>query len=117
MKILIIDDSNLSRNMLKRSLGGDFDFVEASDGISGLEKYFLEKPDLVILDLIMPGTNGMEVLTQLKQLDPQARVIVGTADPQDIVRREAIGLGALDFVIKPFTAENVRQVVERVLSE
>jgi two-component system chemotaxis response regulator CheY len=116
-KILIIDDSSLSRNMLKRSLGEEYTFIEANDGMSGLEKYFLEKPDLVVLDLIMPGTNGMDILAQLKQLDPGARVIVGTADPQDLVKREAINLGAVDFVIKPFTVDNVRQVVARAINQ
>ncbi len=115
MKILIVDDSSLSRNMFKRALGDQYSYIEAQDGMQGLEKYFLEKPDLVILDLTMPGTNGMEILSQIKQLDPAARVVIGTADVQSYSRQQAEKLGALAFITKPFTEESVKNVVKSVL--
>lgn len=115
MKILLIDDSALSRNMLKRSLGDQYDFLEAQDGIQGLETYFLEKPDLVILDLTMPGINGLDLLAQLKQMDPSARIIIGTADIQEYSRNLAEDLGAVGFITKPFVDENVRNAVTQAL--
>lgn len=117
MKILLIDDSTLSRNMLKRSLGDQYTYLEAPDGIQGLELYFLEKPDLVILDLTMPGMNGLELLSQIKQVDPSARVIIGTADIQEYSRKLAEDLGAVGFITKPFTDEKVRSVVAQSLEE
>jgi two-component system, chemotaxis family, chemotaxis protein CheY len=115
MKILLIDDSNLSRNMFKNALGERHTFIEAVDGISGLEKYFLEKPDLVVLDLIMPGMGGIDVLAKLKEMDPDARVVIGSADVQDESRRMVMEMGALGFIVKPFTLENIKKELEKFL--
>jgi two-component system, chemotaxis family, chemotaxis protein CheY len=117
MKILLIDDSTLSRNMFKTSVGAQHTYIEAMDGMSGLEKYFLEKPDLVVLDLIMPGMNGMDVLSKLKEMDPHARVVIGSADVQDESRRMVQALGALGFITKPFTPESIRQELKQILDE
>jgi two-component system chemotaxis response regulator CheY len=117
MKILIIDDSNMSRQLFKKALGEEHEYIEVADGMSGLERYFLEKPDLVVLDLTMPGMDGMEVLNQLKKIDPNVRVIVGTADVQDASRLEAEKLGAAGFVLKPFTPEDVKQAVNEAMSK
>ena len=116
MKILLIDDSVLSRNMLKRALGNEYEFLEAPDGMSGLEMYFLEKPDLVILDITMPGLPGLDVLAKLREMDPDVRVVIGTADIQDYSRDQAKELGAVDFIFKPFKQESVREVIQNVLN-
>jgi two-component system, chemotaxis family, chemotaxis protein CheY len=113
MKILLIDDSNLSRKILRRSLGERHTYIEATDGMSGLESYFLDRPDLVVLDLTMPGLNGLEVLARLKEFDPESKVIIATADIQDETRRLANELGALGFLNKPFSDENIRSVIQR----
>jgi two-component system chemotaxis response regulator CheY len=115
MKILLIDDSALSRNMLKRALGNEYIYIEAADGMSGLESYFLEKPDLVILDLTMPGINGLDVLAKLREMDPHARILIGTADIQDISRKQAEDLGAMGFIVKPFNSEAIQDIVKRAL--
>ncbi len=117
MKILLIDDSALSRNLLKRAIGEGNQFVEANDGMRGLELYFIEKPDLVFLDLTMPGVNGMEILQPLRQMDPNARVIIGTADIQEFSRQRAGELGASAYLNKPFTLESVQEAVRKVLGE
>jgi two-component system chemotaxis response regulator CheY len=114
-KILLIDDSALSRSIIKRALGNNFQYLEASDGMSGLESYFLDKPDLVILDLTMPGINGLEVLSKLREMDPQARIVIGTADIQEFSRHQAEDLGAIGFIVKPFTTENIQDVVGKAL--
>lgn len=115
MKILLIDDSALSRSIVKRALGNEYSYIEAVDGMSGLELYFLEKPDLVFLDLTMPGLNGIEVLARLRELDPSVRVVIGTADIQDLSRHQAEELGALEFIVKPFNPESVKAVVQKIL--
>ena len=117
MKILLIDDSSLSRTLLKRSLGEEFTFLDAADGMTGLELYFLEKPDLVILDLTMPGVSGLDILARLRELDPEARVIIGTADIQEFTRRTAAELGAVGFLTKPFTPGNVQEAVRRAVGQ
>lgn len=115
MKILLIDDSTLSRNIIKRSLGEGHEIIEAGDGMRGLELYFVERPELVFLDLTMPNMSGLDVLAQLKQMDPDVRVIIGTADIQDFTRNQAETLGAAAFVLKPFTADAIQSAVQRAM--
>jgi two-component system, chemotaxis family, chemotaxis protein CheY len=117
MKILLIDDSSLSRNIVKRSLGDLYTYVEAYDGITGIEKFYLEKPDLVILDLTMPGMHGLDVLTQLKNIDPDVRVVVGTADVQEFSRNQAEELGAKAYLTKPYTPDTIQKAVNTALGK
>ncbi|HBB33631.1 MAG TPA: response regulator [Cyanobacteria bacterium UBA8803] len=115
-KILIVDDSSLSRRMLRAILQSDgHEVIEATDGISAIERYFLEKPDLVLLDLVMTGMTGEEVLEQLRQMDREAQVIVATADLQALTRQRVEEAGAVGFVNKPFMASNVLNAVNAVL--
>lgn len=110
-KILLIDDSRFARNTIKLALGESFDYLEAEDGLSGLELFFLEKPDLVVLDLTMPGMNGLDMLAQLKAVEPEARVIVCTADVQQYTQEEAMRRGAAHFVQKPIDPGILKQLV------
>jgi two-component system, chemotaxis family, chemotaxis protein CheY len=114
MKILLIDDSSLSRTMFKRCLGLEHDYIEASEGLLGLEMYQLNKPLMVLLDLTLPGIPGMETLRALKEIDPKACVIIGSADVQEITRKEAEASGAVGFITKPFTKEVVKAEMQRV---
>jgi two-component system chemotaxis response regulator CheY len=117
MKILLIDDSTMSRNLLKRFIGQQHVFVEANEGMRGLEMYLIEKPDLVFLDLTMPGVSGLEILEQIHQMDPQARIIIATADIQEFSRQRAVELGASAYLNKPFTADTVQTVIRKVVEE
>jgi two-component system, chemotaxis family, chemotaxis protein CheY len=117
-KILIVDDSSMSRRILRRILEGDgHEVVEASEGAAGLEQYFLEKPDLVFLDLTMRDMYGLEVLDKLHELDPEAQVIIASADIQDSTRKMVAAAGANAFINKPFSPEKVLQVLEEVIQE
>src|SRR5215208_1421324 len=80
---------------------------EVKDGMEALERYSLKKPDLVLLDIIMEEMNGMEVLTRLRELDSEAKVVLATADTQDATRREAESAGAVGILAKPFQKEQV----------
>jgi two-component system chemotaxis response regulator CheY len=117
MKILLIDDSNLSRSILKRLLGEGHQFIDAANGMRGLELYFLEHPDIVFLDLTMPGVNGLEVLEKMRQMDPNARIIIATADIQNFTRDQASDMGADAFVNKPFTEEGLQSAVSKVMGK
>jgi two-component system, chemotaxis family, chemotaxis protein CheY len=111
-KILIVDDSSLSRRTLRRILeSAGFEVVEATDGMSALEMYFLEKPDLVMLDLVMKGMYGLDVLEKLRELDSNARVVVASADIQSSTRKMVDDAGAQSFVNKPFVSEQVLAAV------
>ena len=118
MKILIVDDSSMSRRMLRRIVeSAGYEVVEAGEGAAGLEQYFLEKPDLVFLDLTMKDMYGLEVLEKLRELDPQARVIIASADIQDSTREMVTAAGANAFINKPLSPEKVLQALDSVISE
>lgn len=117
-KILIVDDSGLSRRILRRILSsGGHEVVEAESGLVALERYFLERPDLVLLDLIMADMNGLEVLDRLREMDRQARVVVATADIQSSSRALAIAGGAVGYIAKPFDESEVLQAVDQALGK
>ena len=114
VKVLLVDDSGLARRSTRRILeGAGYLVVEAEDGFSALEQYTIDKPDVVLLDLVMKGMYGLEVLTKLRELDPTARVIVVTADIQTSSRDMVQAAGAAGFISKPIEAEQILEVVER----
>ena len=117
-KILIVDDSALSRRTLRRILeSAGYEVVEADDGMTALELYFLEKPSLVLLDLVMKGMYGLDVLVKLREMDPKALVVVASADIQSSTRKMVDEAGALAFINKPFLSEQVIAAVEAALAE
>jgi len=115
-KILIVDDSSLARRSSRRILEGmGMTVEEATGGAQALEKFFLNRPDLVLLDMVMNGMYGLDVLTKLKELDPGVRVIVATADVQKSTREQAKAGGAAGFVNKPLDAAKLRELIAKVL--
>lgn len=117
-KVLIVDDSGLSRRTLRRILEtAGFEVVEAEDGMTALEVYFLEKPRLVLLDLVMKGMYGLDVLVKLREMDPKALVVIASADIQSSTRKMVDDAGALGFINKPFVSEQVLTAVEAALAE
>ncbi|HEY2596225.1 MAG TPA: response regulator, partial [Chloroflexota bacterium] len=106
-RVLIIEDDSATRKLLSVGLQNHgFEAVEAADGDAGITAAFTESPDLVLLDLRLPGTDGFGVLQQLKRSPATAQipVIVVTGD-EDLwlgARARVLALGAADFVAKPF---------------
>jgi len=115
-KLLLVDDSGLARRSMRAMLEADgFEVVEAGDGLAALEQYFVEKPGVVILDLVMKGMYGLEVLTKLRELDPAARVVVVTADVQDSSHRLVNEAGASAFINKPVDKNRLLSAIRSVL--
>lgn len=116
-KILIVDDSSLSRRIARTILeDGGHQALEAEDGISALERYFLEKPDLVLLDVTMKGMNGIEVLKKMVEMDPSVKVIMVTADIQSSTRTITQEVGALALITKPVAPDQLLKAVETALA-
>jgi two-component system chemotaxis response regulator CheY len=116
-KILVVDDSGLARRMVRKTLedlGHEVD--EASDGAQALEQYALNRHDLVILDLLMHGMYGVEVLRQLKELNADVPVIIASADIQKTTRDQVKEFGAAAMVNKPVSAEQLAEVLGVVLA-
>ena len=104
MKILIIEDSEVMREKIKELIGksGNRFVGEAIDGEQGLIKYKELNPDLVILDMSMPNLNGIEWLEEKRKIDDKNNVLVCSAINQKVVMIEALKLGAMDYIFKPF---------------
>jgi two-component system chemotaxis response regulator CheY len=117
IKILIIDDSSLSRRLMRKILEeASYEVIEAADGFAALEIFSLENPQLVMLDLTMPGINGFEVLKQLKNINPNVKVVVASADVQSMTRDLAFREGADGFINKPFIAEEILELIQNLIS-
>ena len=117
-KILIVDDSAMSRRMMRRIVeSAGFEVVEAEEGPEALEKYYLDKPVAVFLDLTMRDMYGLEVLEKLRQMDPNARVIIASADIQDMTRDSVTQAGADAFINKPLTSEKVLGALNEVIAK
>ena len=115
-KLLLVDDSGLARRGMRAIFEpAGFEVVEAEDGMTALERYFLEKPDVVILDLVMKGMYGLDVLAKLRELDPSARVIVVSADVQHSSQQMAQAAGAEGFINKPVDPERVLSLVRGIV--
>ena len=115
-KVLLVDDSGLARRGTRRVLeDAGYTVVEAEDGLSALERFSVEKPDVVLLDLVMKGMYGLDVLAKLRELDPAARVIVVSADIQTSSREMVQAGGASGFINKPAAPGQVVAMVEQVL--
>lgn len=116
-RILVIDDSSLARRTLRQIIESEGHIVDdVSNGPEALEKYFLNRHDLVFLDLVMEQMTGMEVLDKLREIDPNVRVIVATADIQSTSRNDATEHGACEVINKPFTRDRVLSALKNVLS-
>jgi two-component system chemotaxis response regulator CheY len=116
-KILIVDDSSLARRTVRRMLEELGHTVEeATDGAQALELYFLHRHDLVVLDMVMSGMYGLEVLAKLRELDPEVRVIVATADIQTSTREQAQAAGANAVINKPVMRPELSGIVSAILA-
>ena len=104
-KILLVDDAAFMRMLIRNTLttNGYTNILEAADGEIAVSTYSAEKPDLVIMDITMPNKTGIEALKEIKAMDPGAKVVMCSAMGQEAMVVEAIKLGALDFIVKPFT--------------
>ncbi|HET6652301.1 MAG TPA: response regulator transcription factor [Nocardioides sp.] len=110
--VMVVDDQERMRTMLCRLLAAEGHVTQAApDGETALELLADDHVDLVLLDLVMPGANGFQVLSRLRDRGFTAPVIVLSAVPEVAARVDALDLGAVDFVPKPFhTAELVARV-------
>jgi two-component system chemotaxis response regulator CheY len=115
-RLLVVDDSGFARRTLRRILEeSGFEVEEAEGGDQAVESYKANKPDAVLLDIVMREITGLEVLQRIRQVDPQAVVIMATADVQEATKQEALAGGAAGFVNKPFKAKELLSTIRRVV--
>lgn len=116
-RILIVDDSRMSRRMLRSILEGiGYEIAgEATDGEEGFALYKELKPDAVTMDITMPQKDGISCLKDIKEFDPNAKVVMVTAAGQSNKLMEAIKSGAKEFICKPYEPEQVINAMKEVL--
>ncbi|MDD4527263.1 MAG: response regulator [Candidatus Margulisbacteria bacterium] len=115
-KILIIDDAAFIRMRVEKFLlRHDFEVFLAEDGQSGIDLFKKELPDVVLLDVTMPGMSGMEVLKQIKEANKDAKVIMLTNVDQQETIMETVKLGAKGFIKKPFEEDKLLDKISKLI--
>ena len=115
-KVLIVDDSALARRTVRQALEELGHTVEeASDGAQALERYYINKPELVILDMVMNGMYGLEVLAKIREMDKDALVIVATADIQTTTADQVRAAGAKGILNKPVNRRQLSATIDLVM--
>jgi DNA-binding response OmpR family regulator len=105
-RVLVVDDEPDSVELLQEFLTGKgYEVVTASNGEEALRKVKEERPHLVLLDVRMPGMNGLDVLRKVREFDQEVGVIMVTAVNEEDTGRDALKLGAFDYIVKPLNFE------------
>jgi two-component system chemotaxis response regulator CheY len=118
LNCLVVDDSAFMRFHLKRLLGSlqNITANEAANGTEAIARYQQLQPDFVLMDIVMPGMEGVETVKQICDANPGARIImISSVDHTDKVE-EAFAAGAKGFISKPVTADMLRMTIERVMN-
>ncbi|MCL5055862.1 MAG: response regulator [Firmicutes bacterium] len=114
--ILIVDDALFQRHLVKEILQDQgLELREAASGEEALEKLKVSEVDLVLLDITLPGKNGLETLEEIRRTHPFVKVIMVTAQAQKGIMLQAVKLGAEDYLIKPIKPDRLIQTVRKVL--
>ena len=116
-EILIVDDAAFMRMMIKNIVTkAGYEVVgEAENGAQAVEMYKELKPDLVTMDITMPEMDGIQAVKAIKEIDPNANIIMCSAMGQQAMVMEAIQAGAKDFIVKPFQQDRILQTIERII--
>jgi two-component system, chemotaxis family, chemotaxis protein CheY len=116
-RVLLVDDASFMRMMLKNILvGSGYEVAgEAENGSKAVEQFKALKPDLVIMDIIMPEMGGIDAVREIIKLNPSARILMCSSMGQQSLVVEAIQAGAKDFIVKPFQPSNVLEAVKKAV--
>lgn len=117
MSVLVCDDSIFARKSICMFIAtlGVKNIYEAADGMQAVEKYKENKPDIVFMDIVMPVITGIEALSQIKEFDPDAKVIMASSVGTQNYLKSAIKAGAADFLQKPISNDQIKQVLENAV--
>ena len=116
MKLMIVDDNVMIRGMLRDMLElmGHEIAGEAEEGDTAIKVFSAVRPDAVFLDMIMPGKSGMEVLAEIRKIDPQAKVVIVTAVEQERIDKQINDCGVTAIIRKPFTYDELEDTLKRI---
>ena len=116
-KVMIVDDSMFIRNHLAKLLAQNgYHTVSAENGEQAVLGYRQARPDAVLMDITMPYKDGLQALTEIRELDSGAKVIMLTAVDQELAMTRAVHLGAKDFLVKPVAPIRLISALRKVLA-
>jgi DNA-binding NtrC family response regulator len=115
--LLVVDDEMGVRESLKMIFAKGYRLLEAESVDAAIRKVVEEKPQVVLLDILMPKTDGIEILRQIKTIDPGCEVIMLTGLNSQQLATKAMDFGAFDFIGKPFDVGELRQKVAKALQK
>lgn len=112
--VMIVDDAVFMRNILRAIIKdkGYTVVAEAASGIEAMKTLHIHNPDIIILDIILPDTNGLDLLESILKICPRAKVVVCSSISQEPIIKKALDHGAKAFIQKPFTPEKVLDALE-----
>lgn len=115
MRILICDDSITIRKKLAKSLRSfdTFEIIEAVNGVEAIELYKKHLPDLVFMDIVMPEKNGLEAVEEIVKENKEAQIVILSSVGTKENLKEALKIGAIDFIQKPWDHEMLERIVSR----
>ena len=118
-RVLVADDASFMRQMIRDIIEPEgYEVVgEASDGVDVIDKFLELRPDLVMMDIVMPKRSGIDAVRGIKLEDPTAVVVMCSALGQEALVMEAIQAGAKDFIVKPFKPDAVVSTLSKVLEK
>lgn len=119
ISILLIDDNDITREVLRVVLRNEGYTVagEATDGGSGLDMALKLRPDVIMLDVVMPKVSGLDVLPKLKDMLPDTRILLVTGSHDKEVLSEAVKSGIHGIILKPFNAQKIIDTVAGVAAK
>ncbi|MFZ6723979.1 response regulator transcription factor [Undibacterium sp. MH2W] len=119
VSILLVDDNDITREVLRVVLRSEnYNVVgEATDGGTGLDLALKLRPDIIMLDVVMPKVSGLEVLPKIKDMLPESRVLLVTASKDTETISEAVQAGIHGFILKPFNAQKILDTVAGVVAK
>ncbi len=115
LKILIADDKAIMRDLLKHTLRslGDFEFIDANNGVEALRQYNIHKPDIVFLDINMPPSDGISALIKIKEKHNNAFIAMVSAESSITNVKLSLNAGADGFVHKPYNGKNIIDILNK----
>jgi len=115
-RVLVVDDSAVMRMMIKNILvNNGYELAgEAGNGKAAVKKYKELKPDIVTMDVTMDEMNGVEALSRIMGVNPEAKVVMVSSMGQEVIVRDAIMLGAKGFILKPFNEKQILDVFRKL---
>jgi two-component system chemotaxis response regulator CheY len=115
-RIMIVDDAEFMRMIIRDILliHGHEVVAEVGDGEEALQTYIEIKPDIVLMDIIMPDMDGKEALKKILVMDPEAKIVMCSSLGQQAVITESMKIGAMGFIVKPFEPDGMLEVIRKI---